>query len=268
MPLLQISADPEAERETMTNTLHILLVDDDPRMTHTLADILALHGYQVSQATSGPEALRLAQETAFDCVLSDIAMPGMNGSELARQLYEIQPGLPVFFMTAYASEAVLQQGLAAGAVGVLEKPIDIQNLLDFLAGLCEARLVTIVDNDSDFCRTLGEILERRGFRVACVNDPHTDIETMLAGCQILLLDMKLNSINGRDLLETIRRSHPDLPVVLVTGYRQEMAAAVKGALALHAAICFYKPLAIPDLLTKLSEIQRGSLKKLWKATQK
>lgn len=254
------------KRTNMTSTLHILLVDDDRRITRTLADILALQGYRVSQAASGAEAMRLIRETAFDCVLTDISMPGMDGAELMRHIRAAQPGLPVCFMTAYASEETLQQGLEAGAVAVLEKPLELHHLLQFLAALCEEKIITIVDDDPDFCRTLADILEQRGFRVTVVSDPHTALEVMLVRTQILLLDMKLNAISGCDLLEAIRRDHPRLPVVLVTGYRQEMAEAVTGALALNACICFYKPLAIPDLLAKLAEIQHTRLKELWRET--
>lgn len=250
----------------MTSTLHILLVDDDRRITRTLADILALQGYRVSQAASGAEALRLIRETAFDCALTDISMPGMDGAELVHHIQAAQPGLPVFFMTAYAADETIQRGLEAGAVAVLEKPLELQHLLQFLAALCEEKVITIVDDDPDFCRTLADILERRGFRVAVVSDPHTALQVMLARTQILLLDMKLNSISGRDLLETVRRDHPRLPVVLVTGYRQEMAEAVTGALALKASVCFYKPLVISDLLAKLTEIQNARLKELWRET--
>lgn len=248
----------------MNSSLHVLLVDDDRRMTRTLADILAVHGHQAAQAASGAEALRLIQEKAFDCVLTDISMPGMSGADLVRQIRDVQPGLPVLFMTAYASDETIRQGLEDGAVAVLEKPLDLHYLLNFLAALGEEKVVTILDDDPGFCQTLADILEQRGFRVTRFSDPHTLLETILERTQILLLDMKLNSVSGRDLLEALRRTHPGLPVILITGYRQEMAIPIEQALALNACICLYKPLVIPDLLAKLTEIRRARLKELWR----
>ena len=70
----------------MNPNLRILIVDDDQRMTHTLADIPSLAGHQAVEAASGPQA--------FDCVLTDVRMPGMNGVEFCRQLRQSQPGLP------------------------------------------------------------------------------------------------------------------------------------------------------------------------------
>lgn len=248
----------------MIQKLRILIVDDDRRMTSTLADILALQGYEITEAFSAAEAIEKVAQVSFDCVLTDIKMPGMNGVELFQELHKHQPGLPVMFMTAYAADELIHQGLESGAVGVLSKPLDIQQLLEFLAALDQEHIITVVDDDPAFCETLAEILERRGFRVAKVADPHLDIDKMILDTQIVLLDMKLNHVGGYELLKEICLHHPDLPVLLVTGYRQEMAVAIQKALELNAYACLYKPLVIPELLQKLAEIQSARLKELLK----
>jgi CheY-like chemotaxis protein len=248
----------------MNQKLRILIVDDDRRMTSTLADILALQGYEITQAYSAPAAIEKVKQVSFDCVLTDIRMPGMDGVELFQELRKHQPGLPVVFMTAYAAEDIIRQGLESGAVGVLNKPVDIHQLLGFLAALDQEHIVTVVDDDPAFCQTLADILERRGFRVAKIIDPHMEVEKMIADAQIVLLDMKLNSISGYDLLREIRLRHANLPVLLVTGYRQEMSAAIEKALQFNTFACLYKPLVIPDLLQKLAEIRSARMKEFLK----
>jgi CheY-like chemotaxis protein len=192
-------------------------------------------------------------------------MPGMDGVEFHRQVRQSLPGLPVILMTAFTADEVIRRGLEEGAVGVLDKPLDITHLLGFFSSLARNRTIAIVDDDPAFCRTLGDILRQRGFNVTQVTDPHTDMETIASESQVILLDMKLNQINGLDVLKTIRARHPSLPVLLVTGYRQEMAEAVHAALEISAFACLYKPLEIPDLLEKLSHLQlehlRAALKK-------
>ena len=64
------------------------------------------------EANSGQQALELARTQPFDCVLTDVRMPGMDGVELHRQLHQVQPGLPVVLMTAYASDEIIRKGLA------------------------------------------------------------------------------------------------------------------------------------------------------------
>jgi len=248
----------------MNQKLRILIVDDDRRIVSTLADILALPGYVTSGTFSAEDAIEQVKRVSFDCVLTDIKMSGMNGVKLCQEVHKHQPGLPVIFMTAYADDELIRQGLECGVVGVMNKPLDIHQLLGFLAALDNEHVVTVVDDDPAFCETLVEILQRRGFHATKVTDPYMNIDKMVEAAQIVLLDLKLKDVSGYDVLKEIRVLHPDLPVLLVTGYRQEMASVIEKALELNVFTCLYKPLVIPELLQKLAEIQSARLKKLLK----
>jgi two-component system response regulator HydG len=244
----------------MNTQLRILIVDDDQRMSRTLSDILSLAGHKVVDAISGEEALDKIATQEFDCVLIDVRMPGMNGVEFHRQLHQTQPGLPVILMTAFASEEIVQQGLDEGAVGVLDKPIDINHLLSFFSSLAKNRTIVIVDDDPDFCQTLGDILHKRGFDVTLITDPHTSVETMASDSQVIMLDMKLDGLGGLQVLKELRGRYPSLPVVMVTGFRQEMETAIQSAVEINAYACLYKPLEIPALLQMLSQLQLSRLR--------
>jgi CheY-like chemotaxis protein len=233
-------------------------------MTHTLSDILSMTGHMPVEANSGLQALELARTQAFDCVLTDVRMPGMDGVELHRQLHQNQPGLPAILMTAYAADEIIRKGLDEGVVGVFDKPLDISNMLGFFTSLARHRSIVVVDDDPDFCKTLADILQQRGFSVKQISDPHTDVDLMTAEAQVVLLDMKLNGFNGVDVLKQIRQRYPVLPVLMVTAYRQEMTAAIQAALAIHAFTCLYKPLEIPALLDTLSDLQLKRLRKVIK----
>ena len=124
----------------MSETLRILVVDDDPSMAKTLVDIFKVKGHQAEAAHSGPEALAKVaqgsfgsahrheysrwQDRHFDCVLTDVKMPGVNGVELYRALKARQPDLPVVLMTAYSTDRLVEEGLGEGAIAVLTKPLD------------------------------------------------------------------------------------------------------------------------------------------------
>jgi CheY-like chemotaxis protein len=231
-------------------------------MTRTLADILNMAGYEAVEASSASQALELVRTQSFDCVLTDVRMPGMDGVEFHRQLRQTQPGLPVVLMTAYAADEIIRKGLEEGVVGVLDKPLDISQLLAFFGSLIRHRMIAIVDDDPAFCKTLGEILVQRGFKVMQVTDPHADVELMTVDSQVILLDMKLNHISGLDVLRNIRDRFPSLPVVLITGYRQEMANSIEAALQISAFTCLYKPLEIPVLLETLSKLQLERLRSI------
>jgi DNA-binding response OmpR family regulator len=134
--------------------------------------------------------------------------------------------------------------------------------LALLTALDGARTVAIMDDDPTFCHTLSDVLKQRGFYVVTITDPHADIAKLMEGAQVILLDMKLNHISGLDVLKEIRRRDQHIPVFLITGYGQEMAATIERAVELNVYACLYKPVEMPELLQKLGEIQTGNLKRL------
>ncbi len=228
-------------------------------MVRTLKDILNAKGYEAEVAYSGPEALAKVAEAHFDAVLTDIKMPEMNGVELYKAIKGVKPHIPVVLMTAFSTDRLVNEGLEQGAIAVLNKPLDINALLSFFSMLRKERSIVIVDDDPHFCKTLGDILLARGFAVTQVTDPHGIVEKIDADSPVVLLDMKLNDIDGLAVLKKIREHYPDLPVILATGYRDEMMDAIETALKIKAHACLYKPFQIEELLKLLSEIHRREL---------
>jgi signal transduction histidine kinase/DNA-binding response OmpR family regulator len=108
----------------------ILVVDDDPHVARTLVDLLALHEYKAERAESGEKALELLLREAFDLVLLDVRLPGMNGFETCSRIREkIGPSLPVIILTALGDPASVREGYDAGADDFLTKPVDTPAML-------------------------------------------------------------------------------------------------------------------------------------------
>jgi CheY-like chemotaxis protein len=118
----------------MGETISILVVDDNPAMAETLADILEMKGFTVHAAASGAEALEILRVEPVDILLTDVKMPEMNGLELYRKTKKLYPRLITIFMTAYSADELIQQGLAEGVKTILDKPLD----MDFLVVLLSA----------------------------------------------------------------------------------------------------------------------------------
>jgi len=119
----------------MSDTTAILVVDDNPSMAKTLADILAFKGFTVHAAHSGKEALEILQNQPIDILLTDVVMPDMNGVELYRATRTNHPRLLTILMTAYAADDIIQQGLNEGIRTVLTKPLDIDFLISLFSAL-------------------------------------------------------------------------------------------------------------------------------------
>jgi len=113
----------------MKESAAILVVDDNPSMAKTLADILAVKGFTVHAAFSGAEALEILRTQPIDILLTDVIMPDMDGVALYRATRKTHPKLTTILMTAYAADDIIQQGLAEGIKTVLTKPLDIDLLL-------------------------------------------------------------------------------------------------------------------------------------------
>ena len=119
----------------MNDPLSILIVDDDPMMAKTLADILTYRGYRITVAHSGPEALEKANTSQFDCVFSDIRMPGMSGLQLHQALRHAHVNIPTALMTAYSETHLMREGIEDGVAAVFTKPVDLKALFLFLQAL-------------------------------------------------------------------------------------------------------------------------------------
>ena len=115
--------------------MSVLVVDDNEINRMVLEDILVQEGARVSLASDGASAVdmvRAAGDRAFDVVLMDIMMPGMDGFATTRLLHEISPLLPVIGQTAYAEESDRIRCLEAGMLDRLTKPIDPAGLVKML----------------------------------------------------------------------------------------------------------------------------------------
>lgn len=107
---------------------HILVVEDEEKLARFLELELDHEGYQVSKAANGRTALQMALDGAYDLILLDIMLPGLNGLEVLRRLQQ-EKKVPVILLTA--RDAVMDKvaGLDAGAVDYITKPFAIEELL-------------------------------------------------------------------------------------------------------------------------------------------
>ncbi len=117
-------------------TPRVLIVDDHPANLKLAAEVLQFDGYEVETATDGPTALVKLTARLPDLLLTDSAMPGMDGLSLTR-LLKADPAtrhLPIFALTASAMKGDDARILAAGCDGYVAKPIDTRRLGDQLRG--------------------------------------------------------------------------------------------------------------------------------------
>lgn len=241
--------------------MKILVVDDDRRIVKTTCDIMKIKGHDCIAAYSGEEGVAQVRADLPDCVLMDIKMPGINGVEALKQMKQVAPALPVVLVSAYAADELLEEAKRAGAYAVLSKPLNFPMILSFLSLLRKEESILVVDDDPKFCKTLRDILTLRGYQVATESEPQKVMGHLADNHELtVLLDLKLGAVNGVDVLKEIRAKYPGKAVVLVTGYKQEMADCINNASKIGAYTCLYKPFEADDLFRVIEEIRQMQLR--------
>ena len=237
----------------------ILIVDDEPDTCANLADILSDLGYQVDTAYDGFAALELVAKNSYDIALLDLRMPGMDGLELYRRIRQISAETVAIVVTAYASSDTAKSVLATGAWKIVPKPVNIGNLLNLVAQALDTPLVLVVDDDHDLCENLWELLHERGYRVCITHDlPEAEKKLHERRFHVVLIDMKLPTGNGHELLGVLRRMDSEARAVLITGHASEMEQTVQKALQSGANAVCYKPFDVERLLTTIRQLSDRS----------
>src|SRR5438552_4144685 len=109
--------------------MHVLLVEDDPSVRGAVDRALRAAGHTVDMAIAGDKALAAATATAYDAIVLDRGLPGLDGLEVCRQLRASGNAVPILMLTARAAVTERVEGLDAGADDYVVKPFALDELL-------------------------------------------------------------------------------------------------------------------------------------------
>jgi FixJ family two-component response regulator len=119
--------------------LLVSVVDDDESVRESLPDLLSTLGYRSEAYTSGEEFLASGRAVETACLILDVAMPGMTGPQLYRELRRLGQSVPTIFITAHKDEAVKPRLIRQGAVDCLFKPFSDSALQKALSSAFASR---------------------------------------------------------------------------------------------------------------------------------
>jgi PAS domain S-box-containing protein len=127
--------EAEAENQLPGGTGHVMFVDDEPSVVNMGRLMLESLGYSASACSSGTEALEKFRQTPeqFDLVITDMTMPRMTGLELAREIAEIRPDIPIVLSTGYSSKILANVTWTTSIKEVARKPISKKDLAHLLS---------------------------------------------------------------------------------------------------------------------------------------
>ncbi|MBC2715921.1 MAG: response regulator [Desulfobacteraceae bacterium] len=114
------------------NELKVLIIDDEVVFSQNMAKLLNTRGYQTETANSGEEGIRVLEKEAYDVVVLDLKMPGMNGIETLKKINELDIQLQVILLTGHGCVDTAMIAIQLGAFDYLPKPCDVKELSEMI----------------------------------------------------------------------------------------------------------------------------------------
>ncbi|MBI4765191.1 MAG: response regulator [Deltaproteobacteria bacterium] len=138
----------------------VLLVDDEVDFLDTLSERMRTRGMEVATSSTGVEALQKVEKEAYDVIILDLMMPGVDGLEALKILKAKRPELQVILLTGHATVEKGIEAMKLGAMDFLEKPADL-NLLTEKIKKAQAKKMLIVEKQNE--DKIKKILEEKGW---------------------------------------------------------------------------------------------------------
>jgi two-component system CheB/CheR fusion protein len=131
---------PSRTGEDLRGTETVLVAEDEPAVKTLVRRFLELHGYRVLEASSGPEALRIARQHdgQIQLTVADVVMPQMSGRELAFQLAAERPDMKVLYISGETDDEIVHHGVLQDPASFLRKPFTQQALLAKVRGILDS----------------------------------------------------------------------------------------------------------------------------------
>jgi CheY-like chemotaxis protein len=244
----QEGLDPVRTTDIIGGTETILVVEDDAGVRAAVVDILTDLGYAVLKAESAEQGLAVIGSGAkIDLLFTDVVMPGsINTREFARRAQEMRPGMKVLFTSGYTQNAIVHNGRLDDDANLLSKPYRKDELARKLRSLLDGtplsqaqapivetggapatrRKVLVVEDVALIRMTTVDMVQETGFDTEeagdgaealaiLQNDPKIDI---------VLTDLGMPGMNGRQLMEEALRLRPELKIIIASGYSTEAGA--------------------------------------------
>ena len=143
--------------------LHLLVIDDDEKITALLRRSLEFEGYRVTTAADGEKGLALAAQTKPDLVILDLMLPSLDGYQVCQRLRDTYPKIPVLMLTAKDDVKDKVKGLTLGADDYLVKPFALEELLARIKALLR-RSGCDVDKKITYADVSADISTREAWR--------------------------------------------------------------------------------------------------------
>lgn len=250
---------PVLTARNLAGTETVLVVEDQEEVRTLVSEVLESYGYRILTAGNGSAALALCAsfEGTIDLMVSDIVMPGISGRELADRVHSVRPNTKVLFMSGYTDNvAVYRTEMDAGAA-FLQKPFSPQGLAgkvrETLGPAGGQATILVVDDEEPVRTFVCEVLAGDGYTVLQAENGTQALERVdSASVDLVITDLVMPEKEGIETILELRKSHPALDVVAMSGAFSGEYLSTARLLGAHATLA--KPIDPVGLLALVQDI--------------
>jgi signal transduction histidine kinase/DNA-binding response OmpR family regulator len=232
----------------------ILVVEDDEGVRAAVVDMLTELGYRVLKADQAESALEVLKTTKPDLIFTDVVMPGaIHTRDFTARAQAMHPGIRVLYTSGYTQNAIVHNGKLDDDALLLSKPYRkdelARKLRSVFAGTATGPIrpphgapgaslegkrgkVLVVEDVALIRMTTVDMVEQIGFDAAEASDASEALAMLQkdGSFDILLTDLGLPGMNGRQLVEEVLRMRPEMKIIIASGYstNEEQGGALKG----------------------------------------
>jgi signal transduction histidine kinase/DNA-binding response OmpR family regulator len=268
----ELLAPPAAAGPVQGGSETVLVVEDDIAVQAAVVSMLQSLGYRVLRANDAQAALSILQSGVHvDVLFTDVVMPGsLRSPELAQRARHLLPGIAVLFTSGYTQNAIVHGGRLDPGVELLSKPYRQEDLARKIRHVLRDRQparrpapaaesaaatpaagnlrVLLVEDEADLREVSGQMLELLGCSVCSVGSAEAaEAALRSAPFDLMITDISLPGRDGLQLARTARAAHPQLRVVISSGYGQVADAGDLPSLP--------KPYGLPELQALVEQAQ-------------
>lgn len=139
---------------------NILVVDDEEQFLKVFSQRLEGRGLKVDTSTTGEDAIKKVKGKEFDAIVLDMVMPGMSGMEALKRIRSENPDVQIIILTGHGTVEKGVEAIKAGAVDFIEKPADLDKIMEKIAQAKHNRIVLVEKKAEEHVK---EILQSKGW---------------------------------------------------------------------------------------------------------
>jgi len=139
---------------------NVLVVDDEEQFLKVFSQRLEGRGLKVDTSTTGEDAIKKVKGKEFDAIVLDMVMPGMSGMEALKRIRSENPDVQIIILTGHGTVEKGVEAIKAGAVDFIEKPADLNKIMEKIAEAKHKRIVLVEKKAEEHVK---EILQSKGW---------------------------------------------------------------------------------------------------------